>query len=67
MIDTTLENTLNAARLINTVRHEGAIALRSGMAWLFEDRPVGKCLGLFTHSFAERFCDENPGYVWREA
>ena len=37
-----------------------------GMAAIFEDTPASLPVGVFTASFAERFCRETPGYVWRK-
>lgn len=38
-----------------------------GMAWIFEDTLESKPVGLFTLSFAKRFCEQDSLYVWRKA
>ena len=38
-----------------------------GMAWVFEDTPASKPLGLFTIGFAKAISEADPLYTWREA
>lgn len=38
-----------------------------GMAFVFEDTPTSKTIGLFTLSFAKAFCENDPFYTWRAA
>jgi len=37
-----------------------------GMAWIFEDKPIGEPLGIFTVRFAREFCESDSLYVWRK-
>ena len=35
------------------------------MAFVFEDTPQSKVVGLFTLAFAKDFCEADPLYTWR--
>lgn len=56
---------LDQERLVQVSRFGHQPDTSRGLAEIYEDRPIAKCLGIFTVVFAERFCKETPGYVWR--
>lgn len=59
---TALEIELNRIRL-GGERPE----VTKGMAFVFEDTPQSKVVGLFTLAFAKAFCEADPFYTWRAA
>lgn len=40
--------------------------ISEGLAWIFEDKPIGKPIGIFTARFAREFCESDSLYVWRK-